>query len=94
MTQVTIDPTSFIVQKDAQDGSITLKASVMFDEMYNLEDYDIIVTHVSQDATSAANSNVVYTFTEYGTFYAYENIGASLTSSTSGTFYGYEYVTV
>jgi hypothetical protein len=44
---VTVDASSFVLQKDAQDGSVSFKASVIFDFEDNLDDYDIIVTHIS-----------------------------------------------
>jgi hypothetical protein len=44
---ITIDPNSFIIQKDAQDGSVTFKASVLFDTQQELDDYEVIVTHIT-----------------------------------------------
>jgi hypothetical protein len=44
---ITIDPKSFVLQTDAQDGSVTFKASVLFDLDGEYEDYDVIVTHIA-----------------------------------------------
>jgi hypothetical protein len=44
---ITIDPNSFILQTDAQDGSVTFKASLLFDVGDEYDDYDIIVTHIT-----------------------------------------------
>lgn len=45
--QIVVDPNSFVLQKDAQDGSVSFKASVVFDFGDELEDFDVIVTHIT-----------------------------------------------
>jgi len=44
---ITIDPSSFILQTDAADGSVTFKASILFDMGIDLDDYEVIVTHIT-----------------------------------------------
>jgi hypothetical protein len=43
---IVVDPNSFVLQTDAEDGSVTFKASVIFGGEYNLDDYEVIVTHI------------------------------------------------
>jgi hypothetical protein len=44
---IKVDPNSFILQTDAQDGSVTFKASILFDMGIDLDDYEVIVTHIT-----------------------------------------------
>jgi hypothetical protein len=45
---ISIDPNSFVLQADARDGTVSFKASVVFDDDdFPLDDYDIIVTQVT-----------------------------------------------
>ena len=62
VTSIRIDPSSFIPQRDAADGSITMKASAYFDEFDDINDYDVIVTHVDSSIAGSINSlpSIVY----------------------------------
>ena len=44
---ITIDSNSLMLQTDAQDGTVTFKASVQFSDEIDLSEYDIIVTQVT-----------------------------------------------
>ena len=84
VTSIRIDPSSFIPQRDAADGSITMKASAYFDEFDDINDYDVIVTHVDINPNvkiPTGQDSYPPTVFAYNSAYIYENVGASLTLS-------------
>lgn len=48
-TSITVDPNSFELQTDAKDGTVSFKASLIFDNIdgINLDDFDIIISQVT-----------------------------------------------
>lgn len=46
---ITVDPNSFELQTDAKDGTVSFKASLIFDNVdgINLDDFDIIISQVT-----------------------------------------------
>lgn len=62
ITNISVDSKSYVAQTDAADGTLSFKASVLFDSDEDINEYDIIVTH--RPPVAAVNQSLVAATTE------------------------------